>query len=64
MFAITLDDLRSHAFTVSKCTWDKLLRNRDALLIIESAIADAMYIAAAPCTVTLTPQSEKRDNPS
>lgn len=58
MFTVTLDNLRPHTSAVNQCAWNKLLCTHDALLLIESAIEDVMYMAAAPCSVTLTSQPE------
>ena len=58
MFTITLDDLRPHTSTISKQAWPALLRNYDTLLLTESELEDAMYMAGAPCSVTLTSQPE------
>lgn len=58
MFTITLDDLRPHTSAISKSAWDILLRTYNSLLLTESELEDAMYMAGAPCSVMLTPQPE------
>lgn len=58
MLIITHDDLRPHTSTISKHAWTALLRNYNALLLTESELEDAMYMAGAPSSVILTPQPE------